>query len=189
MSSGPAATRSRDEIATAIRALTPADNVRLNKIAHRYAAHRPIEARDLLQEAFCRALDSRVCPAHVDIVRFLAEIMRSVAHGEAEKVENRLVLVPIAMTGGPQEAALTVADPAASAEDSLIDRQQLAVIRRDLLALFDDDAQARDIVEGIMEGLTGQELRELTDLDQTGYDSKRRLIRRRIDKAGPEPRS
>jgi RNA polymerase sigma-70 factor (ECF subfamily) len=36
------------------------------------------------------------------------------------------------------------------------------------------------------EGIEGEELRELTELDMTGYATKRRLIRRRIDKAFPQ---
>ena len=38
----------------------------------------------------------------------------------------------------------------------------------------------------MMEGIEGEELRELTDLDKTAYQSKRRLIRRRIDKKFPK---
>lgn len=54
-----------------------------------------------------------------------------------------------------------------------------------MLALFDDDSQALDLVEGIMEGFGADELRELTGLDGTAYASKRRLIRRTIDKHYP----
>ena len=75
----------RDEIAKAIRALTPADWIRLNKVAVAYSAGRPIGPEDLLQEAFARAMDGRHCPAGVTAVRFLAEAMRSIAHGEGEK--------------------------------------------------------------------------------------------------------
>ena len=38
------------------------------------------------------------------------------------------------------------------------------------------------IVEGLMEGTRGEDLRACTDLDQTAYQSKRRLIRRRSEK-------
>ena len=48
------------------------------------------------------------------------------------------------------------------------------------------DQLARDIVEGTMEDMAADELRELIGLGPTAYDSKRRLIRRRIDKAYPE---
>ena len=179
MSKVQAASRSREEIASAIRAFSDADWARLRAVARRYAIGRPIEWEDLLQESMRRAIDGRICPSHVDVVKFLAEAMRSIAHGESELVEHRLVLV--AKTGDE----LGVADPNPHAEDMLISEQSAATLRKDVLALFDDDPVARDIVEGIMELMSPEELRELTDLGQTDYDSKRRLIRRRIDKAYP----
>jgi hypothetical protein len=55
-----------------------------------------------------------------------------------------------------------------------------------ILNVFADDPTAQIIVEGIMEGMDGEELRALTELDDTAFGSKRRLIRRRIDKAFPK---
>jgi hypothetical protein len=77
-------------------------------------------------------------------------------------------------------------EPGLNAEDAAIGKQNVAAIRNAMLALFDDDSQARDLVEGIMEGFSAGELRELTGLDETSYASKRRLIRRTIDKHYPE---
>lgn len=180
------ATRSRDEIVSAIRALSPADWARLRKVAAHYAAGRPIEPKDLLQEAFTRALDGRHCPSHVDVVKFLAEAMRSIADGEAEKVEHRLPLVSVAKMGDHQTEALNYPDPALSAEAHTISNEIAVRMRRDLLDLFDDDAIARDIVEGMMADWTAEELRELSVLDQTAYESKRKLIRRRIERKYPD---
>lgn len=178
------ATRSRDEIVEAIRALSNADWVRLRQVANLYA--RPsITADDLLQEAFARAMDGRHCPVHVDVVRFLAEAMRSIAHGEQEKVANRMVFLS-AESGDRQKAVLLQPDPAGSAEDRALDAEYAQRIRTQLFSLFDDDPTARDILECLMEGLTAEEIRELTDLDKTAYASKRKLIRRRIDKQYPE---
>jgi RNA polymerase sigma-70 factor (ECF subfamily) len=181
-----ATTRSRNEIESAIRSFTPADWVRLKKVARYYSSGRPIEANDLLQEAFVRAIDGRTCPTHVDVVKFIAEAMRSIASGEAEKAEHRLALVSVAKTGDHQAKALNFPDPAENAEDELINQQRVTELRHALLVLFDDDPVARDVLEGIMEGMTAEELRELTDLDKTAYDTKRKLIRRRIDKAYPK---
>lgn len=185
MSSRHAAeTRSRDEIVEAIRALSDADWVRLRKVANLYA--RPsITADDLLQEAFARALDGRRCPRHVDVVRFLAEAMRSIAHGEQEKVANRLALVSVDAEAD-RETVLAQADPAGSAEEQRLAAEHAHAIRAALFTLFEDDPVARDILEGLMEDLTAEEIRELTDLDATAYASKRKLIRRRIDKHYPE---
>ena len=71
------ATRSRDDIGKAVGELTPAEWIRLRKSAAFWAIGRPIAAKDLLQEAFARAMDSRACPTDVGIVKFLAQTMRS----------------------------------------------------------------------------------------------------------------
>jgi DNA-directed RNA polymerase specialized sigma24 family protein len=184
-----ATTRSRDEIAAAIRSLTAADLARLKIVARKYAFGRPIESDDLLQEAYVRALDSRACPSHVDVVKFLAEAMRSIAHGEAEKVEHKITLVPIAKTGGPEDEASSIGDEADDAETGMIAAQQAErciAVHAAVIALFDDDPTAQLVLEGMMEEMTAEEMRELTGLDKTGYDSKRKLIRRRIDKQYPE---
>ena len=176
---------SRDEIANAVRALSVADWIRLRKVADRYSRGR-VEANDLLQEAFARALDTRTCPRHVSVVKFLAETIRSIADGLGEKVENRLVLVPVAKTGGDEPETFSVPDTDPDCETRLIEAEAADTFRGAMLELFTDDPVARDIVEGMMEGIEGEELRELTELDMTGYATKRRLIRRRIDKAFPQ---
>lgn len=187
MSSGQAvAVRSRDEVAEAIRTLTPAQLARLKAVSRYYSSGRPIEPEDLLQMAFASAIDGRQCPAHVDIVRFLAGAMRSIAHGEAEKVEHRLVLVPVPKTGDQQDKDFEFPDTRPNPEEQMISEENAAALRVATLRLFEDDRQARDIAEGTMADMSVEELRELTDLDQTAYDSKRRLIRRRIDKAFPK---
>jgi RNA polymerase sigma-70 factor (ECF subfamily) len=54
--------------------------------------------------------------------------------------------------------------------------------RAEVLGCFVDDPVAQKIVIGIMEGRRGEELRAETGLSETEYDSKRRKIRRRIEK-------
>ena len=130
-------------------------------------------------------LDGRSCPLDVDIVKFLAEAMRSIAHGEAEKVIHRLPILAVPKTGSSEEPVMRVPDPCPTAEERLIAFAEVERIQAEVLSLFDDDPIARDLVEGIFAGLDADELKQLTDLDQTGYESKRRLIRRRVDKAFP----
>jgi DNA-directed RNA polymerase specialized sigma24 family protein len=186
-----AAFRSRDEIAAAIRTFTAADLARLKMVARKYAFGRPIEPDDLLQEAYSRALDSRVCPAHVDVVKFLAEAMRSIAHGEAEKVEHKATFVPVATAGVREDEASAVPDQADDAEAQMITAERADIcinVHAEIVALFDDDPIAKLVLEGAMEELTAEEVRDLTGLDKTAYDSKRKLIRRRINKQYPEGR-
>jgi DNA-directed RNA polymerase specialized sigma24 family protein len=177
--------RSREDIAKAIRELTPADWVRLKKAASRYA-RAEIGPNDLLQEAFTRAVDGRVCPTHVTVVKFLAEAMRSIAHGETEKVENKLVLVSAGADSTVAQQADVYPDPGLNAEQRMVSEESVVEMRTAILGLFADDDIGQIIAEGMMDGLEGEELRELCGLDATAYNSKRRLVRRRIDNAYPE---
>lgn len=178
--------RTRAEIASAIRALSPAQWTRLRKVAGYYALGRLMEAEDLLQEGFRRALDERKCPVSVDIVRFLAEAMRSIRDGELKRAKRRPVLVSPPPPGGQPAQARDAIDPAPNAEERLAAADEGGARerkRQEIIGLFADDPAAQVIVEGIMEGMRGEDLRALTDLDPTGYESKRRLIRRRVEKA------
>ena len=71
----------REEIEEAIRSLSTAELLRLHKAARYYCRRRSLlHPDDLLHEAFARAIDgSRGCPRDVDVVRFLALAMRSIA--------------------------------------------------------------------------------------------------------------
>ncbi len=177
--------RTRDEIADAIRSLTPAQSARLRAVADHYAY--AMAADDLLQEAFVRALaEERHCPTHIDVVRFLAEVMRSIANAEYEKAKGRPHLVAVANHGDQHEASVDPPDSCIAVDDWLAREHHATERRKEILALFDDDPQARDIIEGRMAELDADELRELTGLDVIAYDSKLRLIRRRINKKFPK---
>ena len=51
-----------------------------------------------------------------------------------------------------------------------------------VLSLFDDDPIAQQIVLGLMEGTRGDELLASSALSAVEYQSKRRKIRRRLEK-------
>lgn len=182
-------TRSRDEIEEAIDAFTPADWARLNLVAKAYARGRPIDWQDLIQEAHLRALDGqRKCPEHVDVVKFLCESMRSIANAEAQRVEHRMAHVPVTHTGDPNDQTLHLADEAGDRETQKLDEEKLeehASVCARIIALFDEDPAARLILKEIMEGSAGEELRKLTGLDKTAYESKRKFMRRTIDRHFP----
>lgn len=185
--SEPAVSLSPAEIETAINQLSQADFSRLRKFAGLRSRAGPMVADDLLQEAFVRALDvSRKCPRHVDIIRFLDGVMRSIA-SDAVKAQNRrppeLQLVP-ASAGDNDLPLFDPPDPRASAEDEIA----VAQIRREVIALFEDDLEAQTITEGMMDGMEGEELRSCTGLDEKAFATKRRLVRRRLDKAFPKGR-
>jgi DNA-directed RNA polymerase specialized sigma24 family protein len=178
---------SRDQIEQAIRTLPQAGWVRLRKVAAAYCRGRPSDAQDLLQRAFTKALDaSRQCPADVDAVRFLAETMHSIASDDAKKRRRHPELQAVSLFGEDGGLALDPPDCRPSAEQVLADDQEASCQKQAIIGLFADDPVAQVMVEGSMEGMEGEELREVTGLTKIAFASKRRLIRRRVEKAFPD---
>jgi DNA-directed RNA polymerase specialized sigma24 family protein len=179
--------RSRDEIITAIRALTDAQWIRLRKASGYFAWVYDLSGEDLLQEAFCRALaGSRKCPNGVDVVKFLVDAMRSIANGEGEKIENQIDTAPLVQPGATYEGAVDPKDLTDGPEEAAVAAETNEATRQAILALFPNDQQARDLADGILAGYEGEELQALTDLDKRSYASKRRFMRRTIDKNNPK---
>jgi RNA polymerase sigma-70 factor (ECF subfamily) len=178
-------TLSRDEIEEAIRSLPPAGWIKLRKAANTFCRRGALDPDDLLQEAFARAIDgSRRCPRNVDIVRFLAQTMRSIATDTLEVARRQPEFRAVPLIGD-DGVPLEVPARELSAEERLIELRETKRLSTAIIDLFADDPIAEVIVIGIMEGMDGEELRALTELDDTDFASKRRLIRRRIDAAFP----
>jgi DNA-directed RNA polymerase specialized sigma24 family protein len=178
------ATRSLDEIRAAIDAFTDVEWARVRRAAEYWARAQRVEVDDLMQDALERALDgSRQCPLHISVPAFLSGAMRSISSNErkarAGRAEVHLVTEDGRLVIDPPDDRQTPAEAAES-------WQETARIKQTLLDLFEGDLAAQTILEGDMDGMEGEELRGLTDLDVKGFASKRRFIRRRIDKAFPK---
>jgi len=184
------ATLSPEEIAAAIEAMPSAGWVKLHNIARAYCRKRPHEAADLLQEAFTRALaGTRHCPRDVDMVYFMSEAMRSIASDKAKSRRRKPELkfgelAPV--LDEDEELEFDPPDKGPTAEDQLSSFEEVKKIKGAILGLFADDEIAQIISEGMMDNIDGEELRSLTGLDNTAFNSKRRLVRRRIEKAFPK---
>ena len=176
---------SREALEQAIRTLSPAGWVRLRRTAAACYPGRHQDAKDLLQEAFARALDgSRKCPRHVEVVRFLAGAMHSLSSDAAKERQRHPELRAVSLFGD-EGLAFDPPDAAPDTEQRAASNEEVAQMTQQIVALFDDDPVSQVMVEGIMEGMEGEELRELTGLSKVGFASKRRLIRRRIEQAFP----
>jgi DNA-directed RNA polymerase specialized sigma24 family protein len=175
------------EVKRSISVLTSADWLRLHKVARALCRDAAFAADDLLQEAFQRALDgTRQCTRTLDIVHFLAGVMRSIASDWRKARKRRPEICLVTETGSLQDVVLQVRDSAPVADEVLAVNEEAARLRAAIFALFVDDCLAQRLLEGIMDGLAGAQLRSLTGLSETEFASKRRLIRRRIDKAYPK---
>ena len=78
---------------------------------------------------------------------------------------------------GAQAAAGDAADPQSGEGNAIASIDLVKIVQ-----LFDDDPVAQRVVIAMMEGARGQELQDLSGLAKTEYESKRRKIRRRIEK-------
>lgn len=175
--------RTREDVEAAIRAFSIADWSRLQKVAKVFSFKTGWGFEDLQQEAIMRTLQgTRNCPDDVDVMKHLIDTMSSIADGEREKAHNQLPHVPAAHPG--IEESEDPASPAWSAEDELAYEGG----RAEILAMFDDDPVARDMVEGILASFDTEQLKELTGLQGTAYNSKRTLVRRRLLKLSPKGR-
>ncbi|MGE4403691.1 MAG: hypothetical protein AB7F61_18725 [Desulfobulbus sp.] len=180
---------SEEEINQALADLSEADWLRLGKISRRFSLGR-IDPDDLLQRAFVALLSgARKWPCDITLMCFMVGTIKSLASSQFKSLNNSPELHLVGAAEDDLEEDLletTMPDPAPNAELSLISEQETKAICKAVLHLFEDDEIAQVILEGHMDDMSAADLRELTGLDQTAYNSKKRLIRRRIDSAFPE---
>jgi len=167
-----------------LKLVTPMDLLRLKAVARLYARGLPPEVgwTDLLQEAFTRVLDgSRKCPDGLPAVVFLAGVMRSIRTEHCRRARVTAARSPYLLADfDPAGAAGEPGDPRPDPERSLMAMQQLSGIYH----LFADDPRAQQIMEGLFEGWTPEEIRARYDMSKTDYDSTRRRMRRVLLREG-----
>ncbi len=157
---------SREEVEQALRRLTIAEKTALIKFARAQALKtKPYDAHDLLQETQKRCLeeDRRLWPKDITALAFLCGVVRSIA----SEWRNNPVPDP------PPEP-----EPVGNEERRSIAR----IDAQRFIRLFEDDVIAQRIVIGIMIGTRGEELRESSGLNAVEYESRRKKIRRRIER-------
>jgi hypothetical protein len=172
-------TLSLDEIIAAIAAFADADWLRLKRAAlhFSYDGRCGRDWSDLQNEALVRTLDGRrKCPRNVSVLTFLGNVIRSVA-SESDDLDKTLrsdELEAAQETVAGATALKAPPDPLASTFDA-------RRLFKEAVDLFEGDTVAQTLFEGDVDGMEGQELRELVGLPQTEFDSKRRYVRRRLN--------
>lgn len=192
---------SRADFESAMSKLSLTDRMRLKRVGLKYSGGSGMSPDDLIAEAYIRAMaTTRNWRVGISLVRFMAEAMRSIADGGREAIKAEIRGRPVAQRTnrtGDAEAAF-VADrkgvvlefvrPSTSPEQDLINREEsaadalkLAEWRAELLAAFEDDYTAQLIVEGMMDGLKGKALQDLSSLNSAEFPTKYKKVSRRID--------
>ena len=171
--------------ALALKLVSNCDLLRLKVIARLHGRSLPpdVSWADLLQEAFTRVLDgSRAIPAGVPAVAFLAGVMRSIKAEHWRRRRRANEQQPVLATEYQVVAAETAeaCDTRPDPERWLIAAQQLQAIG----LLFAPDPVALQIISGLGDGLTAEEIRQTLGMTKTDYDSARRRMRRALIRAG-----
>jgi RNA polymerase sigma-70 factor (ECF subfamily) len=171
--------------ALALKLVTDCDLLRLKVIARLHGRSLPpdLSWADLLQEALARVLDgSRAIPSGVPTVAFLAGVMRSIKAEHWRRRRRANEQQPVLATEYQVVAAETAeaCDPQPDPERWLIAAQQLQAIG----TLFEHDPVALQIIAGLGDGLTAEEIRRTLGMTKTDYDSARKRMRRALIRAG-----
>ncbi len=173
------------DVTDGIRNLSDGEQIKFKRASQYLGGAGARPPADLRHEAIRRAIaGSRKCPRHLPIVAFLIGTMRSIAHADrkALKRSSRTLI----LADPSSSTILDAADPRISPEEAMLRTDDMAEMKARVLALFEDDVTARDIVEGRFIRMEGKDLQELVGLSERELATKNRLIRRRIDKAFPD---
>ncbi len=163
------------ERALALNLVTDLDLLRLKAIARMHARRLPpdVSWSDLLQETFARVLGGRrQIPAGVNRVAFLAGVMRSIR----AQLWRRAYLEGVTFAEHLAKLPEETADP----ERVLAALQELAEIQQ----MFADDAPVLNLIEGLGEGLSAEQIRERFGLSPADYDAARKRMRRALLRKG-----
>jgi DNA-directed RNA polymerase specialized sigma24 family protein len=174
-------TDSAAAVSRALAALTEADLLRLQALAHLRARGLPrgISWADLLHEALVRSLDgSRQWPPGVPLLVFLVGVMRSICDETWRRHRREVTL--IAFEQDVAAECEKIACPAPDPERVLAATEATAAIYR----LFADDETALLIISGLANGMSADDIRSVHALSSLAYDSARRRIRRALLRAG-----
>ena len=151
------------QVERALASLSDGEKIALMKIARLYARKTPYDKEDLVQEAFARVISGRrAWTKGIGPVLFLGGVIRSIAW--EWKSEGPLHGTPLTDSQTEERNANAAIDAAK------------------IVALFDDDPVARNMVAAMMEGARGEELQAISRLGKVAYESKRTKIRRRVEK-------
>jgi DNA-directed RNA polymerase specialized sigma24 family protein len=170
--------RTTERVAHALRRLSDSDLLRLEALARLRARGLPagIGWSDLLNEAIRRALDgSRPWPPGVPLLAFLAQIMRSIW---SELCRRDTLERSIALTD--RAAFCCTRTDEIDPERIVSAAQALAEIHK----LFSRDPAALNVIAGLADGRTAQEIRDIHGISETEYDTIRKRIRRTLLRQG-----
>ncbi len=177
----------KDESAVALRQLSDADLLRLERIARiRVIGLHAVDWQDLLNEAVVRLLDgSRRWPRDVPLVVFLRETMRSIASEYWRRMKK-----PVVVSESEANTDRTTGEGVVgNAADWTTQPERIASAAEVLDGIergFSEDFDALKVIDGMASGKSPREIQEETCMNATKYASTQRRIRRRLARMFPD---
>lgn len=190
---------SADEVRDAVRNLSDPAHRRLAKAARAFLRLYPelarqVEPQELLDMAVEAALKpkGRKWPKRrVDIVKFLAEAMRSIAFDEARKLKGGIRLIPetdLRVPGSDQPAGSvleSLAEPMPGTEELRLEQEKEAKAQAALVLfrakLAAEDKEVSQMLELLLQGLSKAEIRKQLRMSDKAFWTADRRLTRRID--------
>lgn len=170
---------SNSALREALTKLTDAELLRLKRIAQLRASGLEIEWGDLLNEAIARSLSgTRAWPVDVPFMAFLVQTMRSIANEYWRQMNESVVALSADLTADSDLDAFVGVD-SKSPERQVVAERTL----RDIEDLFRNDSDALGVLRGMALGMTAEEIRHSSGLDQRQYETVQKRIRRGITRA------
>ena len=191
-----------EEIAEAVESLTEAELGRIHRAAQ-YALFgteytNPLE---LLGEAVQRTLEGvgvkegRHWPKDVHFVAYIIRTMQSIADGSSDSIIQSRTAHLETMAGRDGDAELALAQEGFSYPDVVeqalkveetAERQARAAADAALIeAHFANDAEIQFLIMGDKDGMKPDEIRAVSGMDRTAYDTARRRFRRGLNTLMP----
>ena len=166
-----------DEVEQRIRALTPADCLRLERLGRGYAWGSSWTAEDLRQEAIEAALCRRQWRADLTTIAFLVGAMKSIAHSKRKSASvAHLDLAMVQGDMGTEE--LTSVEHGANPAQVLEEEQGADLLLTKLMAHFANDPEVQRVIKGRMAGEAPAAIKGVLGLNQSQYETVcRRLTR------------
>ena len=172
------------EVHALIEAVSDADMARLVSAAKGFSSLCGIGWKDLLQEAFTRALEGRrTCERGTDLVPFICGVMKSFVSQENEARKDGFRPVVLTRDGEPilPDVPTTVPSPERATMYAIDGRAVLAKIQ----AAAAGDEQLQLLIEGLCDGMRGAELQELLGVDEKGLAAVRKRLKRMLQETCP----
>jgi DNA-directed RNA polymerase specialized sigma24 family protein len=170
------------EMCDSIETISEADTARLVSAARGFSRLCGIDADELLQEAFTRALEGRrTCERGTDLVPFLCGVMKSFVSQENEARKAGFRPTVLLRDGEPALPDVPANDP--SPEKLAISAIDDSALLAEIEAATVGDEQVQLLIEGIFDGMRGDKLQELLGVDEKGLATVRTRLRRLLQVA------